>query len=262
MSDEPITGLTEEQVQEQIAAAVKEQTAGLKKTNSELKAEKKTIQEELEKFKTLGEQIDALGGIEALKGLGDAETIKRLSELRKRFEADEQGKLLGEGKYDEWFDRRTEALRKDHASQLKKYEEKLAQRDEELSIATNALHSKVLETEVSSACNTVGVDPGAFLDVQLRAERTFKYDLERKIPVMRDKDGGIVFGKDGKTPKTITEWLEDQKEVSRHWWPASRGGGATGSTPGNRVDGDLSNLDMRQYAEKRREQGFGARHNY
>lgn len=250
MVDEP--ELTPEQkaekdIEARIVKAVEEQVAGLKKTNEELKNEKTQMSS---KFDTFSQAIEALGGIDTLKGLGTAETIKQMVEMRSRFEKDEQGKLLTEGRYDEWFDKRTDALRADHKNQLAQIQALAEQEKAGKDAAEIALRKKVLETEVSSACSDAKVESSAWLDVQLRAQQVFTYDPERKRLVVRDADGGVVFGKDGKTPKSIREWLDEQKEVSRHWWPSSKGSGAGGSDrPGEQRN--LASLDFAEYARQR-----------
>lgn len=239
-------------IQAQISKAIEDATAGLKRTNAELKNEKTTLKEQ---FDGINSVIEALGGIDAIKGLGNAETIKQMAEMQKRFAADEQGKLLSEGKYDEWFDRRTASLRKDHENQTLQLQKQLEEANGLVNSTQSELRAKVLETEVSTAIVDAGVVPEAKIDVQLRAERAFTYDPERKRFVMKDEDGGVVFGKDGSTPKTLREWIDDQKEVARHWFPPSQGGGLNGSRgPAGKTS--LEKLDMRAYSEQRKKDGF------
>jgi hypothetical protein len=239
---------TEPTVEDKIRAMVDEQVAGLKKTNEELKSEKIKIAQQLDQFSTV---INGLGGLEALKSLGGAETVKRMVEMKSRFEKDEQGKLLTEGKYDEWFDRRTEALRKDHTNQLTQLQSAAEEERKLRESAETALRRKVLEVEVSQACVDEKVEASAYMDVQLRAQNAFVYDDDRKRLIIRDQDGGIQFGKDGKSPKTIREWLAEQKDVSRHWWPSSKGSGAGGSNmPGEHKQ--LATLDFREYMRARK----------
>ncbi len=109
---------------------------------------------------------------------------------------------------------------------------------------------------MANAATASGIEPGALLDVQLRAQTQFTFDQERDTLVIRDSDGGVVFGKDGKSPKSIKEWLDDQKEVSRHWWPPSKGGGAEGSGRGSGGGKDMGSLSMAEYAAQRRKEGF------
>lgn len=234
-------------------AKIQAAVEGLKRNNSELKGEKTELKERLDGLTT---QLEQFGGLDTLKALGNAETVKTLLEMKKRFEADEQGKMLSEGKYDEWFDKRTASLRKDHENQMRNLQAQIAERDTQLAQTEDALRKKFLETEVSNACRDVQVESSAVLDVQLRAASVFHFDKSRNRLVIKDDDGGVVFGKDGSTPKTIREWLEDQKEVSRHWWPRSKGGGAEGSDLPGGKSSDLARMDFATFAKAREKQGF------
>lgn len=240
-------------IQAKIDAAVAAAVDGLKKTNTELKTEKTQLKDE---FTALKSMIESLGGEDTLKQLGNADAIKNLAEMKKRFEADEQGQLLSQGKYDEWFDKRTSSMRKDYESQMKKMASDMEALNGKVVAAEGALRKKFLETEVSAACMDAGVQASAMTDVQLRAASSFHFDQERNRLVLKDEDGAVVFGKDGASPKTVREWLEDSKEVASHWWPPSKGGGADGSGRGGDKSTDLSKLSFAEYASKRKEQGF------
>lgn len=230
-------------VSEQVEKAV----AAVKGTNENLKSEKTAMKEER----------DAL--IASLENLGGTEGLAKLAELKTNLEKDEVGKLLAEGKHDEWFQRRTEGLVGDHNNQVEALNTKVSEAQASETGAIDRLQHMVLKTEVLTACKDHGVLPEAVTDVQLRARGVFSYDkayTENDRVVMRDKDEAIVFGKDAQTPKSLGEWLEEQKEVSRHWWPPSKGGGASGSgsTEGGDGEVDLSQLSQPDY-EKARTQG-------
>lgn len=242
----------DEDIEAKIAQAVEKAVVGLKENNGALKQEKTQLKEQ---FDTLQGLVESLGGADALKSLGNADTVKQLAEMRKRFEADENGKLLGEGKYDEWFDRRVGGLKKDYENQIAETAKRAEEAEKKSEGYLNAFRQKVLETEVASAAAGSGIESTALLDVQLRAQREFQFDAERNALVLRDQDGGVVFGKDGKSPKTVREWLDDQKEVSRHWWPPSKGGGAEGSERGG-AGKDLGSLGFKEYQEQRKKDGF------
>ena len=240
-------------VDAKIAAAVEAAVGGLKKNYEALKNEKTQIKEQ---FDSINGLIETLGGVETLKSLGTADTVKQILEMRQRFEKEESGKLLTEGKYDEWFDKRVGGMRKDYENQISEYQKNLDAEKQRAETFLGSYRKKMLETEVASAATASGIEPGALLDVQLRAQTQFTFDQERDTLVIRDSDGGVVFGKDGKSPKSIKEWLDDQKEVSRHWWPPSKGGGAEGSGRGGSRDQDIGKLDMNAYAELRKKSGF------
>ncbi len=231
-----------------IAAAVETATEGLKNTNTALKTEKTELKT---KFDTLNGHFETLGGDDG---------IKALLAIQERFSKDEQGKLLSEGKYDEWYEQRTDALRADHANQLEQIEKKFTDSNSRAEALESKLRQTVLRADVLSAAKDASVKPEAVADVQLRAERAFSFDQERDMLVIKDEAGGVLFGKDGKTPKSVAEWLVEQKETARHWWPDSQGGGAGGSgDPAGGGTKDLSQLPYPEFKRERAKQNEGRR---
>jgi hypothetical protein len=227
--------------QADIDAAVDKSVSGLKSTNAALKDEKTAVKKQLDGMTA---QFDALGGEEG---------IKTLAEFQKKLASDESTKLLADGKHEEWFDRRTAALRKDHENQLEALNEKLVVADDAVKKADGRLIKQVLKADVLSAAKDAGTVAEAASDIQLRAERAFKWDGEREALVLHDEEGGVLFGKDGKSPKGVSEWLTEQKESARHWWPPSKGAGADGSgdAGGDKGDEDISQLPYDEFAKKR-----------
>lgn len=206
-------------VQSRIDAAVQNAVAGITANRDEILSEKRELKEQL------------LASVGQLDGLGGKDGVNALLELKTRLEKDEMGKLVAEGKHDEWFDRRTQAMRADFENQMTGATGKL----DEVSARADAAESRYtglkIENEVRSACGSSEgfVGDGATSDALLRAQSTFEYDPKVGV-VIRDENGGIVLGKDGSTPKSVPEWLEEQKESSRHWWGISQGAGVNGST--------------------------------
>ena len=147
-------------------------------------------------------------------------------------------------------------MRKDHENQIETLNTKLADAGDAVQKAEARLIKQVLKADVLSAAKDAGTVPEAAADIQLRAERAFKWDAEREQLVLHDDEGGVLFGKDGKSPKGVREWLDEQKEASRHWWPPSKGAGADGSgdAGGDKGDEDISQLPFDQFAKKRTEQ--------
>jgi hypothetical protein len=231
-------------IEEQVNAAVEKATAGLKATNQALKEEKTKIRE----------QLDAASG--SLQKLGGDEGIAALLKMKENLEKDEVGKLLAEGKHDEWFEKRTASMRRDHENQFNGLQVKLDEQVEQNNLLQGQLRSTVLKAEVLSAAKDAEVLAEAVPDIQLRAERAFEFDAEREMLVMKDEEGGVLFGKDGKTPKSVAEWLDEQKEAARHWWPASKGGGAGGSGEpgGGGGSSDMGKLEFGDFRERRMKQ--------
>jgi len=230
-------------LQAQIAAAVEKETANLKAFNQKVIDEKRELENQ---FKGLKGTLDKLGGDDG---------ITALLNMKKNLEKDEVGKLLAEGKHDEWFEKRAGSLKRDYENQMANLTAQLEQATEKNGLLDSKLRGTVLKAEVLSAAKDAGVLGTAVPDIQLRAERAFEFDTERDMLVVKDSDGGVLFGKDGTSPKTVSEWLDEQKDDARHWWPASQGSGAAGSgDAGGKGDGDLAQADMATFREKRMKQ--------
>ncbi len=185
-------------------------TAGLKRTNEALKAEKADVKRRLDEMSSM---LESLGGVQGLK---------QLQSLHERFSQDELGRLWKDGRTDEYFERRAKSLREEHARQLQHLEGRATS-------AEGRLQTMLVKTAVQAAAIKAGVEPTAIEDVELHADKKFSFDAERGQLILKDADGALVFGADGKSPKTVEEWLDEQREPRRHWWPASKSGGASGS---------------------------------
>lgn len=208
-----------EDLQKQIEAAVEAATKGLKSTNTALKEEKTK----------LAEQMSGLTA--TLEQLGGADGVKQLLDYRKKLSTDELGKLLAEGKHDEWFDRRTTALRGEYDGRYKNLESQFQKEQETSKSKDHKIERMALRQEVNRAAMTAipDVDSGTVDDIYNAAEKVFKFDPTLDRLVIKDKDTGVITGKDGKTPKTMDEWLEDQKTVKRRWWGPSTAAGLNGN---------------------------------
>ncbi|MCO7566441.1 hypothetical protein NJI34_28660 [Pseudomonas sp. S 311-6] len=187
------------------------EVSGLKSKNTELIGSNKAIKAELDKLKG---QFDGLD-IEAVKGL-----------LVKAGQ-DEETKLIAEGKLDEVISRRTERLRSDLDKQVKAANERADKAE-----AFAAKYSdKVLADSIRAAAIKAGALPEAAEDIILRARGTFKLSEDGE-PIATDRDGEVIYGKDGKTPLSPLEWAESLRETASHLWPRAQGAGQTGDNGG------------------------------
>ncbi|WP_462402278.1 hypothetical protein [Pseudomonas sp. Marseille-QA0332] len=187
------------------------EVSGLKSKNQELLGSNKTIKGELDKLKG---QFDGLD-IEAVKGL-----------LAKAGQ-DEETKLIAEGKLDEVVTRRTERLRGDYDKQLKAAND----RAEKAEAFAAKYSDKVLADSIRAAAIKAGALPEAAEDIILRARGTFKLSEDGE-PIATDRDGQVIYGKDGKTPLSPFEWAESLRETATHLWPRAQGAGQTGDNGG------------------------------
>ncbi|MFK3945627.1 hypothetical protein [Pseudomonas fulva] len=187
------------------------EVSGLKAKNRELIDSNKTIKTELEGIKGKFDGLD----IEAVKGL-----------LTKAGQ-DEETKLIAEGKLDEVVSRRTERLRSDLDKQIKAANE----RAEKAEAFAAKYSDKVLADSIRAAAIKAGALPEAAEDIILRARGTFKLSEDGE-PIATDRDGQVIYGKDGKSPLSPHEWAESLRETATHLWPRAQGAGPTGDNGG------------------------------
>lgn len=139
-------------------------------------------------------------------------------------------KLIDEGKIDELVNARVERMRADHAAQVKA----LQSRQEELDTLVKSRESKLSEVLIDAALREAAIKNGArktaLEDVILRGRRVWK--LEGDAPKPFDPvNGSIKFGKDGKSPMSIDEWLGALQQEAPHLFEASTGSGTEPGAP-------------------------------
>jgi hypothetical protein len=195
-----------------VDAAIAEATKGLKDNRDAILNEKKTLEARLQETASMFDGVDP----------------KMLKTLAERMKNDEETKLMAEGKIDEVFNRRTEALKKDYESRVKAQEERANALEGAKTSAESKMKSLIIETMVRQAAAEVGLVPAALEDAIFRSKNVFALD-DGLNPVAKASDGTIILGKDAKTPLSTKEWLETMKEKAPHWFPGSTGTGAQGA---------------------------------
>lgn len=204
---------------------------GIDDTN-QMRIELATVKREAaERRKAAKELEEKYAGIDPVK----------VREMMAKLDQDGEAKLLAEGKIDEVVNKRTEKLRADLQRQLDEAHGK-AQAAEQRS---KQYIQKALDNVLRAAAIKAKIHEDAIDDVLLRGRSMFELD-EFGIAVQRDTDGNTVLGKDGKTPFTPDEWLENPP---KHWvMNGSSGGGANGSGSG----GGMSKTTLMQLPAKER----------
>lgn len=219
-------------------------------------------------------QLD-LDGYEDPKGLKSAlekertaarEANKLIKDLQKRYEGidpdkvkgllsklenDEEAKLLAEGKLDEVVNRRIEKQR----AALEKQVKDAMTKAEQAELRAKNFEQQVLDNSIRAAAAKAGVHQHAIEDALFRARTMFALD-ENGNAVQFDGEE-IKLGKDGKSPYSPVEWMEEMKEKAPHWFPAANtGGGGGGNTGNNGGKIDLMKLPPRERLQKARELGI------
>lgn len=191
---------------EQIAEAVALEVKGLRAKNDELLGKNKDYQTRLASF----------GNI-------DPEKAKALMET---MDHDEDARLFADGKKNVVIDKYTERMRTAHAAELETERQRTAAETDR----GNTYRSAVLDNQIRSV--TTDLHKGAVDDALLHARQIFTLDAKGNA-VKLDANGNPELGKDGKTPFSPGEWMEMQRELKPHWFPASTSGSGSNGAQGS-----------------------------
>lgn len=157
---------------------------------------------------------------------------KSLEELRQTAQRVKDGELKETRSIEEALHKRTEELRKDYDTRLQTVgKEGAAWRSKYEGLDTQYRRSLVANAITQAAMHKdSGVNPAAIGDVTRAAYETFKVGDDGKLVPM---DGeATIYGSDGITPMTPSEWLGKLKESKSHYFLQSNGGGAGGDGQG------------------------------
>lgn len=210
------------EMQAAIQAKLDAEVAGLKKKNSDLIAKEKVLKESAAKFEGLD--------------------VERIQALQKQIDENEEMKLLSEGKTEEVVERRVEAMRRDYEANLTARDTKITEYQDILKQKDEDLTALVVDGQVREAYTKLDFEPTAMDDIISLGRRTFIMD-EKGMAIPRDEQGNLIFSKDGKTPISASEWLENLSEKKPYLRRASLGAGANGSGRGGGRDIDVSKLN-------------------
>lgn len=188
-----------------VAKAVETETTGLKSKNSELLGNLKTVKDALKAF----EGLDPV----------------RAKALVDQIDNDDDTKLIAAGKKNEVIEKYTARMRAEHATQL---EALGGQVKAQVEIA-NTYRGAVLDNQIRAVCGDL--HKGAVDDALLHARSIFSLDAKGNA-VKMNPEGVPELGKDGKTPYNPVEWMEQQRELKPHWFPAQSSGSGAGGANG------------------------------
>jgi hypothetical protein len=159
---------------------------------------------------SLQQQLDKFKNVDPSKY---ADLVKLQTEL-------EEGKLIKEGKLDEVLALRTGTMKTTYETQLTTLNTQLASARSQLGVV-------MIDNVIKSAAIKLGVIPEAVDDVVLRAKGVYHLD-DAGAPVPKDAQGQVIYGKDGKSPMPVEEWLTALKGTAKHLFLGNSGGGANG----------------------------------
>jgi len=194
----------QQDIEKIIADRVAREVAGLKAKNEELLGTNKKLKEQSAQY----EGVD----------------VERYKAFQERLDKDEDARMIADGKTTELVQKYTERMRKEHESQLAAVRAEVDSANQR----GKKYETAVLDNHIRQAC--VGMHPSAIEDALLHGRNTFTLDAEGRA-VKLDGSGRPELGKDGQNPFSPAEWIESQKELKPHWFPAtSSGSGSSGSS--------------------------------
>jgi hypothetical protein len=125
------------------------------------------------------------------------------------------------------------ALMSQLAEQKKRFEAIESEQVKSIAAERDSLNAKLTAIQVDQGVLTVatkkGLRPTAIPDITARARTVFK--LSQGVPVPYEADGQTVrVGRDGITPMSLDEWVDQQVADAPHLFESNSGGGAAGSS--------------------------------
>lgn len=244
---------TLDQVPEEFREQAKEQDNKIA-VNVVLKSKLDEFRENNIKVST--ERDDLAKKVEVLSGLvgEDAEAFAaELTELRETAQKVKDGKLKGDDTITREVETRVGQMRESYDAQLSKQaKETAAWKDKAI-----AAENKFKRSQVNAAVTNVvvaaesGVNSSALPDILERAAKVFHVQDDGNLIA---KDGEVtIYGGDGSTPLTVSEWVEKLKETAPHFFKTSAGGGAGGNGGGRTPTGMSQEEFQKLPASKRLE---------
>lgn len=120
------------------------------------------------------------------------------------------------------------------AQTVAEYKDQISKAEELSKKLRGQLSEALIDNQVRTLGIKYGVREAADTDLVNRARATFRLDEETNTPVPYDGEN-VIYGKDGRNPLTVDEWMAQQREKeATHLFNKSTGSGAPGSGPGSR----------------------------
>ena len=157
-------------------------------------------------------------------------------EAQQKLEELENKTLMDEGKFEELFNKRTEAMRRDHQNQIEAMSKKHEVEAKRAAELETALKRTVIEKDLSNEAVKMNIQPEFIPFLQLAAKEAWELDEEGKA--VWKVDGQVRYGKDPSKLATMADYLTDQIAAAPLLVKGSTGTGAIGN--GSRTGGGLS----------------------
>lgn len=173
-----------------------------------------------------------------------------LTSLRATQQSVDDGKLSENKDVEEEVKKRTESMRSGYDDQLKENAATIVELKNNVGTLNTSINRNTIGNAVQAAVTSSesGVHLSAINDLITRA--TTRFVVEDGNLVARNGEA-VIYGSDGTTPQTVTEWIEGLKPTNPHLFIAPKGGGAGGGDKkfGGHTKEDFSKLTGKQKLE-------------
>ena len=181
----------------------------------------------IELSKTLEAQAPILARVKDIAG-DDFETFEgELKELRSISQRVADGELKTDDQIENAVQERLKVLKDGYEENNKSLHRQLGEAQQQTQTLNERLIRTRIDKEVTAAVIVPesGVRPEALPDVLERAYRLFKVEDDGLVP---KKGESTLYGADGASPMTVTEWLGKLRDEAPHYFKGNGGGGAAG----------------------------------
>lgn len=154
--------------------------------------------------------------LKQLESFKDVDVDKYNDLLQKQIEMDKK-KMIPVTKVDEMVLERVKTMQDD-------FEKDRTKLQEENGLLNRQLESLLIDSTVRREATSTKALDTAVEDILLRAKSVFK--VVDGVAVPHDSKGEVVYGKNGKDPMSVNEWLTGLTKSAPHLFQASQGTGS------------------------------------
>lgn len=189
------------------------------------------LEEFREKNINLSKQLEAvtptLARVKDIAGDDFDAFENQLKELRSIEQRVKDGELKTDDQIENAVQDRLKVLRDGFEENNKSLNRQLAEAQQKAVSLSERLNRTRIDKDVTAAVIVPesGVRPEALPDVLERAYRLFKVEDTGLVP---KKGESVIYGADGASPMTVSEWLVKLRDEAPHYFKGNAGGGAGG----------------------------------
>lgn len=179
------------------------------------------------------------------------ELVAEITELHALKQQVADGKIKGAENIEAEILTRTEAMRRAHDETTQRQAAEIAALKDNVSKSDSRFKNSVVENAIMAAAgdSDLGVNPKAMSHILNAGRAVFsaeEIDGQLKL-IAKDRGGNTMFGEDGASTMSVSEWMKSLKDSDPFFFLASNGGGAAG---GKQIKGGMSEADFQKLSPK------------